>query len=68
MYTTNTASAGMASTYQTLADECRRLAEIAADLARFAAEHPNFQEALEFAELKTALRDKLIAAHSLAII
>jgi hypothetical protein len=68
MYTTNTASGRMPSTYTSLRVECETLAQMAADLERFARENEVFKIAPAFHELKARFRKQFQTVASLATV
>lgn len=66
MYTTNTASSALPTTYTTLRDECEKILKIAKDLERQAS-NGNFEKNSEFMNLKNELKAHCRALGSLLI-
>jgi hypothetical protein len=65
MYTTNTASAGLAGTYQVLRRELEGILEIARKLEKKALDNPKFLHDPEFQALKGKCREQLISISGL---
>lgn len=59
MYTTNTATRDIPTTYTTLRSECEGLLEIAKELEVFAYDNPAFSSDPKFDRLKAQFREKL---------
>lgn len=66
-YTTNMSTGASPLTYANLERDCARLAEIAGQMANLAQSNDHFRDALEFDELRTALREQFSLVSSLII-
>lgn len=65
MYTTNTATPNIPTTYSDLCSECESLLEIAKELKSFACDNPDFSSNPRFDQLKNQFREKFQSLLSL---
>jgi hypothetical protein len=67
MFTTNTASKGLAMTYVQRREECEKLLKIAREMESFASKVEKFQDDRAFEELETRYKKQLLSIHSLSL-